>query len=617
MWRRILRREHIFRILLLRDLSLMKKLLVFSALLVVLPMLFVGLISYHESSDVLEDEARDYSLQIIDQVQLYVEDYLRDFEINALKIINHPDTVQFLRTESTEQLEESDMVYRMRNVLKNSAYSRSDVVNITIILDDIQVIDSADVADRQSVLGLKDEYWYESIPSSGEPKIISRLILREQGEQPVISIFKRIVNPQTLRPFGMLIIDVNYKRLQDVAYKVQPGKTGYLFMLDEQGYYVYHPDYTRIGQKGNSVDITAMHASTSGSIISAIQPKSLLTFSQSNILKWQIVTSIPYDELMRGTEYIGRTILFTTVIFMIIAYLMVIGFASSLVKPIKQLHEYTKRVEVGDFSGKVTVNSKDEIGMLSHGFNKMVDRLSRLLEEIYFSKLKAAELGLRQKDTELKMLQAQINPHFLYNSLETIRGMALERDMDEISVMAASLARLLRYNVKEESTETTVRQEVEIGEIYLRIQKFRFEEKLIYTFDIPNWAMQQEIAKFTLQPLIENSIVHGLEAQAGVTTITISARRSEQPDTFILRITDTGPGIEALKLKDLIYRLEHDEEIELSTQHIGIMNVHRRIRFIFGQAYGLFVESEPGVGTTVGIRLPLRTPQEERRKLNV
>jgi len=462
-----------------------------------------------------------------------------------------------------------------------------------------------------------DEYWYNTIPSSGEPKIISRLIMKDQDEQPVISIFKRIVNPQTLKPFGMLIIDVNYKRLQDVAYKVQPGETGYLFMLDEQGYYVYHPDYKKIGQKGNEDDVQAMQEKTSGSIISAIQPHSLLTFSRSSILKWQLVTSIPYDELMRGTEYIGKTILFTTIIFMIIAYLMVIGFAASLVKPIKQLHEYIKRVEIGDFSGKVTVNSKDEIGMLSHGFNKMVDRLSRLLEEIYFSKLKAAELGLRQKDTELKMLQAQINPHFLYNSLETIRGMALESDMDEISVMAASLARLLRYNIKEESSQMTVRQEVEIGEIYLRIQKFRFEEKLIYSFDIPEWAMEQNIVKFTLQPLIENCIVHGLEQSAGVTMITISASRSVLPNTFEIRIADTGPGIEESKMSGLIYKLEHDEEIELTSQHIGIMNVHRRIRFIFGESYGLFIESQSGSGTTVGIRLPLLPTLEERRKLNV
>jgi len=577
-------------------------------------MLLVGLVSYQQSSDVLEEEARDYSLQVIDQVQLYVEDYLRDFEISTLKIINHPDTVQFLRIQSPEELEDSDMIYRIRNVLKNSAYSRSDVVNITIILDDIQVIDSADVANQQSVQSLKEEYWYSTIKASGEPKIISRLITRNEQEQPVISIFKRIVNPQTLKPFGMLIIDVNYKRLQDVAYKVQPGETGYLYMIDEQGYYVYHPDYTSIGQKANTVDVQTMLRQTSGSIISVDKPKSLLTFSRSDILKWHLVTTIPYKELMRGTEYIGRTIFITTVIFMIIAYVMVIGFAASLVKPIKQLHEYIKRVEIGDFSGKVTVNSKDEIGMLSHGFNKMVDRLSRLLEEIYFSKLKAAELGLRQKDTELKMLQAQINPHFLYNSLETIRGMALERDMDEISDMAASLARLLRYNIKEESPQVTVGQEIKIGEIYLRIQKFRFEEKLIYEFDIPDWALEQKIPKFTLQPLIENCIVHGLEPRAGVTRIVISAARSAQPNTFILRITDTGPGIEANKLDELIQGLELEDEIELTSQHIGIMNVHRRIRFIHGEAYGLFIESQAGVGTMVGIRLPFNERWGEGRK---
>jgi two-component system sensor histidine kinase YesM len=606
---------YIIRIILLRDRSLMTKFLVFSALLVVLPMLFVGLITYRQSSQVVEREARDYSLQIIDQVQLYVEDYLRDFEINTLKIINHPDTVNFLRMGTREEVESSEIVGSIRNVLKNSAYSRSDVLNITLILDDIQVVDSADEADDKSVLNLKNERWYKTIPLSGEPKIISRIIQWHGEDLAVISVMKRIVSPQTLKPFGMLIIDVNYKRLQDVAYRVKPGISGYLFIVNEQGDYVYHPNSSLIGQQANAKDVREMQLQGSGSLISGNQVKNLLTFSRSDTLKWHFVTSIPYDELMRGTDYIGRTIQYTTIVFMIIAYVLSIGFATSLVKPIKQLHENIKRVEIGDFSSRVIVNSKDEIGMLSHGFNKMEDRLSRLLEEIYFSKLKAAELSLRQKDTELKMLQAQINPHFLYNSLETIRGMALEKDMDEISVMAASLARLLRYNVKEQSPQVTVRQEIEIGEIYLRIQKFRFEEKLVYQFDIPDWAMDQKIAKFTLQPLIENSIVHGLEPRAGVTTIMVSAEKSDQPNTFILRVSDTGPGIPPNKLAQLVHGLDNQDEMELTTgQHIGIMNVHRRIRFIFGETYGLFIESQPEAGTTVGIRLPLETTMSEERK---
>lgn len=589
-------------IVLLRDRTLMTKLLVFSAFLVVLPLLLVGLVSYRQSSQVLEQEARNYSLQIIDLVHLYVEDYLRDIEVSTLKIINHPDTVKFLHIKSSHELEESDITSRIRNVLKNAAYSRSDVVNITIVLDNIEVIDSADEADLQSISSLKDELWYHTIPASGEPKIISRLISRKNQEIPVFSVFKRIVNPQTLKPFGMLIIDVNLKRFQEMAYKVNPGRTGYLFIVDEHGYYVYHPDNSLIGKMANRIDVQAMERQATGSISSAGQPASLLTFSRSGPLEWKVVTSIPYQELLEGTDYIGRTILFTTIIFMVLAYIMAIGLSASLVKPIKQLYKYAKRVENGDFTGKVLVNSKDEIGRLSHGFNKMVDKLSKLLEEIYCSKLKAAEMSLKQKDTELKMLQAQINPHFLYNSLETIRGMALEKDMEEIATMSVSLSMLLRYNVKGDSLRVTVRQEIKMGEVYLRIQKFRFEEKLDYRFDIPEWALEQQAVIFMLQPLLENSIVHGLEWSSGTTKIVVSAERSEEPDVFILRVSDNGPGISESRLKELVLGLE--QETDLTSRHIGIMNVHRRVRVLFGEAYGVIIESESGAGATVGIRLP-------------
>lgn len=595
----------ILRTLFLRDRSLMTKLLVFSALLVVLPMLLVGLFSYRQSSQVLESEARQYSWQIIEQVKHYVEDYLRDFEISTLKIQNHPDTVAFLRMKTREEVDDSHIVSAVRNVLKNSAYSRSDIANITLILDRLQVIDSADVAEARSVIRMQEEYWYASVPHNGEPKIISRVIPWKGREEPVISIAKRIVNPNTLQPFGMLVIDVNYTRLQDVARKVKPGESGYLFIIDDQGHYVYHPDFGLIGRKANMDDVRAMQRASSGSLMSHGKDRNLLTFSTSEILKWQLVTSIPYDELMRGTDYIGRTILLTTAAFMLIAYVLGIGFATSLVGPIKRLQQFMKRVEIGDFTGTVAVDSMDEIGMLTHGFNKMVARLATLLEEIYFSKLKEAEMNLRQKETELRMLQAQINPHFLYNSLDTIRGMAMLREMDEIAEMAANLARLLRYNVKAEAAKVTVRQEVEVAKTYLRIQKYRFEEKLDYTFDIPGWALEQHTAVFTLQPLIENCIVHGLETRSGNMLITITAQR-EDDRHFVLLIRDSGPGIPAHRLDAINRELQSVDADDQAAGHIGIMNVHRRIRYTFGDPCGLYIECEPEGGTTVGVRLPFQ-----------
>jgi two-component system sensor histidine kinase YesM len=597
--------QRFFRKLLLADRPLMTKLIVYSTLLVVIPMVCVGLISYRETSRTFENEAKRYSWQIIEQVKHYVEEYLRGFEINTLKIVNHPDVVAFLKLKSLKEVSDADIVPAVREVLKNSAYSQSDVINITLILDHIQVVNSAVQEGVSTVDGIEKEYWFPNIPVTGSPKVYSRVIEWNGRQEPVLSIVKRIANPNTLQPFGTLVIDVNYKRLQDVTRKVKLGESGkgYLFILDEQGIYVYHPDYRLIGTKAPEGVVEAMRSESVGSFVTEVGgEKQLLTFSRSDSLHWQVVTSIPYSEMMRSSrENIGWTIFVTTAIFTVLALVCSVGLAASLVRPIKRLYRYMKRVEIGDFNGKVPVRSKDEIGMLANGFNRMVKRLSQLLDEVYFSKLNETQLHLRQTETELKMLQAQINPHFLYNSLDTIRGMALEHDIDEIGTMAAALARLLRYNVKDAGLTVTIRQEVEIVEVYLRIQQFRFEDRLEVQFDVPDWAMRQQICKFTLQPLVENCIVHGMEPNAGKTRIRLSAALLED-GLMEVRVSDNGPGIPADKLEQL--RLRFDEEEPVRESHIGVRNVHRRIRHVFGKRCGLLMESAEGEGTEVSVVLP-------------
>lgn len=588
----------------LRDQSLNTKLFIFSGLLVVVPMLLIGLISYRESSKVLEDEAKQYSLQIINQVKHYVEDYFRDFEINTLKILNHPDTVRFLKMENPDDTERTEIHRSVRNVLINSAYSRSDVSNITIIKNKIQISsDQVNDIDLNDAEELKLEHWYSTIPNTGGSKFISRIIPWKDRNEPVISIVRRIVNPYTLEPFGMLIIDVNYKRLQDVTRKVTIGETGFLFVLDDLGHYIYHPDFSLIGNKAEIVDYEFMLDSPNGSLITTSDQKNFLTYSFSSMLDWRLVTSIPYQELMRGTNYIGRTILISIIFTLIIAYILGIGFASSLVRPLKKLQDDMRKVEKGDFSVRVEIKAKDEIGLVSHGFNKMVERLSDMLNEILHSRLKESEMNLRQRETELKVLQSQMNPHFLYNSLETIRGMALEKDMDDIALMSSSLARLMRYNLKETSSTVSIQQEIGICEVYLRIQKYRFEEKLEYEFIVPEWAKDQKVAKFSLQPLIENCIIHGLEPSAEVTKVCIKAVR-DSAHSFIIEISDTGVGITPERLTFIRDNLNHRMDITSGGAHIGVINVHQRNQFIFGELYGLFVESTKEQGTLFTLRLP-------------
>lgn len=600
------------RKLFLRDHPLTVKLLVFSALIVVIPLLLVGVISYKQAEHVLEKETRHYSWQIITQVQNYMENYLRDFELSTIKIVNHPDTIAFLRMKTSEEIEKVDLLRAMRRVLIDASFSRSDIANVTIVLNEGQIISSSEDSNYNTLATITKEHWYRSIPPMGEPIIFSRVIQWKDRKEPVITIAKLIVSPQTLEPFGLLLIDVNYRRLEDTAKSVQLGESGYLYILDERGHYVYHPNRSMIGFQANYDEFSVMQQQATGSFISQSEHKHLLTHRSSPLFNWHIVTSIPYDELTRETAFIGRTIFTTVIITLLCVYILGIGFAASLIRPIRKLHEYMKLVEIGDLSRKVEVTSKDEIGLLSHGFNKMVEKLSESLNEIYVSRLRETEMSLRQKETQLKVLQSQLNPHFLSNSLETIRGMALVRDMDDIAQIASSLTKVLRYNLNNHLPTVSLKEELDICELYLKIQKFRFEEKLEYEWDVPECVYKQKIAKFSLQPLVENCIVHGLEPNAEVTKIYVSAIID---DNFVIEISDTGVGMQADELNRVRKQLAEGKEIIDSRAHIGLMNIHLRNQYIFGPQYGLSIDSRAGAGTVVRLTLPWNDAFTEVRRV--
>ncbi|MCZ8523301.1 MULTISPECIES: sensor histidine kinase [Paenibacillus] len=588
---------------LLRDKPLTLRLFIFSALLVAVPLILVGLISYQRSADVLESEGRKSSLQIIEQVKSHIEYYVRDFEITTLSIVNHPDVTRLLRMRTAEEIQSSGIRSAVVQMLKNASYSRSDISNITLVLDGRQTFDTAGVRSPYPADELRKEYWYADVPTDGTPKLISRVIRWPDGRQEqVFSIVRRLVSPQTLLPAGMLIMDVNFKRIQEISEMVSIGRTGFLYVVDGQNHYVYHPDLTLVGTPADP-ERSGRMTEDSGALLSSDKPKLFLTYSLSHYLGWRLVTVLPYKELTGGTDYIGRTILWTLAIALTAAYLLGIGFAASLVGPIRRLQAYMRRVEVGDFSVKLEVRSKDEIGLLTHGFNKMVERLESLLEEIYFSRLKETEASLRQKESELKVLQSQMNPHFLYNSLETIRGMALDQDMDDIASMSGALAKLLRYNLKNDRPVVTLREELLFCRMYLRVQQYRFEERLHYEFDVPEWAMELPVVKFALQPLVENGIIHGMEPGAAPMRIRVSAQR-ESEQAFTVTVEDTGIGMPSGVLEGIRRDLEM-KDVLAGGDHIGVANVHRRIVYVYGAAYGARIRSREGEGTTVELRFPL------------
>ncbi|WP_052352878.1 sensor histidine kinase [Neobacillus dielmonensis] len=589
----------------MRDQPLVRKLLVFSALLVVVPISFIAAYSYIKSTEVLESEAGSYSWQIIRQVNTHIEYYVGDFEIEILKILNNQTIDRFLKANSQEEFESSGMSESIKRVLENAAYSRSDIANITLYHENVAAVDAMDVRFNRAypIESFQPEFFDKILPDNAEPVIFTRTLADKENEEYVISIARRLFSPKTLKPIGYIVLDVNFKRFKEIASQVNIGHSGFMYIVDSQGNYVYHPDFSKLGKKADLENLAKILGDESGSFVTTGKEKDLLTYTHSGFLGWTVITSIPYNELIRSSIYIKNTIIITVVLTLALAALLGLGLASSIINPIRGLQKMVKRVEKGDFSGHVEVLSKDEIGMLTNGFNKMLIHLNELVNEVYFSKIRETEMQLQQKETELKALQAQINPHFLFNSLETIRGMALEYGVDDISDISASLAKLLRYNINNKSQTVTLAEEINITKVYLRIQKFRFGERLEYQFSIPDWAKGQLIAKFSIQPIVENSFKHGIEPTAGVSRISVTAEK-ESDEAYVIQIQDNGMGIVQEKLEEIRQNLLQ-KDVMAGGPGIGMVNVHRRIVHLFGEEYGISIQSREGNGARISIRLPI------------
>ena len=586
--------------------SLGVKLFFFAAILILLPLTIVGTISYHRSAVELENEAREYSGQVTQQVESHVEYYIRDFEISTLKILNHPDMLQFLRMTNQEQLTQSNIRLNIERLLKNSAYSRADISNITIIIDKMQVIDCYGSKSPYPAGELSKEPWYHAVPVNAMPIMVSRVITWPDRNEPVLSLVKRVHSPSTLEPIGLLIIDINFRRIQDIAQGVNVWRNGQFYILDGQGHNVYHRNEALLGQASMLPDLELLYGQEEGSFIGG-NGSSLLTFSYSPYLNWKFVTAIPYQEISKRAAQVGQTTAITAVGALGLAYLLGLAFARTIVRPIRRLQRYMKNVEVGHFNEKIIVESDDEIGQLTKGFNRMTERLAALMEEVYFSKLKETESMLRQKEMELKVLQAQVDPHFLTNSLETIRGMALAGGNETVAAMAAALGTLLRYNLRNTAPTATLREEVHFCSVYLQIQEFRFEKQCDCQYVIPDWALELSIVKFSLQPLVENCLLHGLRVDGKPLSITISASRQRQD--LVIMVVDNGNGVAPQKLEELRLSLRYAQPGPQEGS-IGLRNLHRRIVNLFGEEYGLSIDSEQTVGTSVTIRLPIKSAVE-------
>lgn len=342
---------------------------------------------------------------------------------------------------------------------------------------------------------------------------------------------------------------------------------------------------------------------------------------------WETYSVVSEKDFFPQAALLQRKILFVVICVMLAAVIGVSILSYTFTRPVRMLADGMRKVETGDFEVQIKTEKKDEMGQLIRTFNYMVREIHKLVHVVYQQKL-------AQKNAELTALQAQINPHFLYNTLDSINWMLIEKNEMEISDVVVSLGDILKYSLHGDADLVTLEEELHYIQSYLRIQKNRLEERLSVRMKIEEDVMSCQVPKLILQPIVENAIRHGIEQMKEGGQICISAalesadleneedaaKSAENEKYLFIRVCDNGPGMTEEELKRCREQIYHtnssDQNMQgavlseeasgdaLKRKRIGMRNVYRRIQLLFGERFGLEIESEKGRGTIVTMRLP-------------
>lgn len=267
--------------------------------------------------------------------------------------------------------------------------------------------------------------------------------------------------------------------------------------------------------------------------------------------------------------------------------------------PMLRLHTSMNRFKEGDFSQRVQVTGSDEIAELSEAFNAMVSEMKEMIDRNYV-------MVLREKESELNALQAQINPHFLYNALDSLYWQASDAEQEELAENILAMSGLFRLVLSSGQSEITVRQEIALVTNYLHIQKMRFSKRLDYIVSVPETIMEYPISKLILQPFVENAIVHGLEQSGSWGCVQVRGELKDDMLHFV--IEDNGGGIPKEALEEILFASEDKRYANQRVGHYAIRNVKERMALRYGSAAKLDIQSEPGAGTRVSIIIPAEKP---------
>lgn len=457
---------------------------------------------------------------------------------------------------------------------------------------------------KEYFCSVRSDYQEPNLLNASELKEIARenmgaiVCVNDKDVSGCLQVVKEIKDTLSMKSLGVLRASIRISSLEQIQQNADFAFSGEIILLDDKNQVIVGKESELTREAGN------LFTNWDDSFEYQMERENYqVVYQVSEYTGWKAIAIIPEKEIKKAVMPLqfGTVIVLALSIFL--SLVLSGGLSYFLVRPIKNtvraLHKFSK----GDFTVRLETERKDEFGEMNEVFNSTIQKVEGLLGEI-------TDARILNKEMEFKALQAQINPHFLYNALDTVNWMAHKEGKEEICDMISAVSSLLRISISNKEAIFTIEKELKYVKDYLYIQKTRYRDRFEVLFDVSDEISQQVIPKLTIQPLVENAIVHSIEVSREKAVLTIRGYR-EKGDV-LLQVADTGIGMDDRTLKNLFEKPESETKNGINTAHtgLGVYAVNQRLKYLYGEGYGLSADSKLGEGTCFTIKIPFEINTE-------
>jgi two-component system sensor histidine kinase YesM len=569
----------------MNNLRLRTKLALSFCVVVFIPVLAVGLFLTGQLRNMALDNAVEQTVANVERVKQRTMETINVANDIAYRLANDDrlETVANRRYDTTWEVVSA---YRSYPDFEQYVNLYNEISNIRFYMENPTMLNNWEF--MQPDVEIRNAWWYRWALDSYNGTVGWYYLEDERDHRHYLSLVRKVYFPGA-KTSGVLVVNVNMDTLGTIV-----GQESFETMIvDDSGTIVSANRPDRIGRTLAGIEFGPELAEAYRVLVEPLAPN-------ASVNGLRIITIFAVDEITADVDRIQRTALVVILAALLVGMMLTYAVSGMLTRRMSRLSKHITKVATGNLSTVMEIDGQDEIGQLARQFNSMVSSIHALVHEVQESNRQKHRLEVKQNEIRLKMLASQINPHFLFNALESIRMKAHLKGEKEIAQIVRLLGKLMRKNLEISRRLARLEDEIDIVRCYLDIQRFRYEERLAYDLMVEPGLEAIPVPPLIIQPIVENAVIHGIEGKEEGGTVAIRVIRDGE--AAVVEVVDDGVGMEEERLEALHASLDEQEGEE--QRRIGLRNVHQRLILMYGPSSGLSIESTSGAGTRVSFRLP-------------